>query len=372
MMRPFRTEYTGDILIVDDIPENLQLLFEILREEGHEVRRVLDGQQALQAIAVDPPDLILLDIKMPILDGYEVCTQLKANKETAHIPVIFLSALNDVLDKAKAFSAGGVDYINKPFDIYEVIVRVNNQLKLLDTTRNLKKRNQELEILNKDLEAFNYMVSHDLRRPLTRILGFCELLVDDDMTPDEQGEALEIIGNAGQEMDQMISDLMRLANVSYRDLELEFKTVNLSAIATSITEQLQVQDPDRHVQLEIQPKLTVSGDRRLLKIAFENLLGNAWKYSSVKELAKIEFFQLEDGNFCIRDNGVGFSAKQQDNIFAPFTRLHHQRDFSGTGIGLAIVQRIIESHKGKIWCKGIIDEGASFFFTLNSQQGSSR
>ena len=144
MTRSFRTEYTGDILIVDDIPENLQLLFEILCDEGHEVRRVLDGQQALQVINVDPPDLILLDIKMPVLDGYEVCSQLKADEKTAHIPVIFLSALNDVLDKAKAFAVGGVDYINKPFDIYEVIFRVNNQLKLLDITRNLKQRNQEL------------------------------------------------------------------------------------------------------------------------------------------------------------------------------------------------------------------------------------
>ncbi|OKH16932.1 hybrid sensor histidine kinase/response regulator [[Limnothrix rosea] IAM M-220] len=364
-MPPFRTEYTGDILIVDDIPENLQLLFEILNEEGHEVRRVLNGQQALKTVAVDPPDLILLDIKMPILDGYEVCKTLKADHQTANIPIIFLSALNDVLDKAKAFSAGGVDYINKPFDVYEVLVRVNNQLKLLETTRTLTQRNQELEILNRDLEAFNYMVSHDLRRPLTRLLGFCELLADGELGVADRAEAMEIISNAGTEMNQIISDLMRLATVSQGELQLEM--VNLSTMAIAIAAQLQNQNPERQSQIDIAPDLIIAGDRRLLKIALENLLENAWKYSSEKALTKIDFFQADNGHFCIRDNGIGFDSNQQNQIFTPFTRLHKERNFAGTGIGLTIVQRIIQSHQGQIWCNSKPNEGASFFFTCGMQ-----
>ncbi len=361
MLPPFRTEYTGDILIVDDIPENLQLLFEILNEEGHEVRRVLNGQQALKAVEVDPPDLILLDIKMPVLDGYEVCTTLKANQQTAGIPIIFLSALNDVLDKAKAFSVGGADYINKPFDVYEVLVRVNNQLKLLETTRTLTERNKELEILNRDLEAFNYMVSHDLRRPLTRLLGFCEFLIEGDLPEAEEAEALEIICSAGTEMNQIIGDLLRLATVSRSDLQLE--PVNLSELAHTIVAKLKAQTPERNAEINIAEDLNVIGDRHLLKIALENLLENAWKYSGEEDVTKIDFFHLDNGQFCIRDNGVGFDSSQNKDIFTPFTRLHREQDFAGTGIGLSIVQ----SHQGNIWCDSKPNGGASFFFTCETQ-----
>ncbi|WP_236612413.1 response regulator [Picosynechococcus sp. NKBG15041c] len=133
-------KYKGDILIVDDVPENLQLLSEILSENGHEVRQVINGYQALKAITADPPDLVLLDIKMPVLDGYTVCQKLKANPVTAKIPIVFISALNDVFDKVKAFTLGGVDYINKPFDMHEVLVRVENQLKILRNAQELEEK----------------------------------------------------------------------------------------------------------------------------------------------------------------------------------------------------------------------------------------
>lgn len=363
MTIPLHSKYKGDILIVDDVPENLQLLFEILSEEGHEVRRVLNGMQAIKAIQVEPPDLILLDIKMPVMDGYEVCSQLKADPLTAAIPIIFLSALNDVLDKAKAFALGGVDYINKPFDVYEVLVRVDNQLKLLQTSQALARQNEELKVLNQDLESFNYMVSHDLRRPLTRLLGFCEFLAEGDMSQEETEEAIAIIGSAGKEMNQIISDLLRLSMIKQQDLHWE--SVNLSDIAQDILQKLRLSDPDRPVDILLDKDLQVVGDRRLLRIALENLLENAWKYSSRKEKTQIEFVQKENNVFMIRDNGAGFDMNAHQEIFAPFKRLHQDNDFAGTGIGLAIVDRIIQSHQGKIWCEAIPEEGASFFFTIN-------
>lgn len=170
--------HKGDILIVDDIPENLQLLFTMLTEQGYEVRRVLNGKQALNAAKIEPPDIILLDIKMPDLDGYQVCEKLKSTETTRDIPVIFLSALNDAFDKVKAFEVGGVDYITKPFQLQEVIIRVENQLKLLKMQQQIKQKNDELMLLNQDLKAFSYRISHDLCNHLNIINNSTYLLIE--------------------------------------------------------------------------------------------------------------------------------------------------------------------------------------------------
>lgn len=162
----------------------------MLTRHNYEVRRVLNGKQALKIAEIDSPDLILLDIKMPEIDGYEVCRQLKACEKTKDIPVIFLSALNETFDKVKAFQAGAMDYINKPFHIEEVLVRVENQLQLrrmqqqlqqqnqilLNTNQQLQQQKQELKIANQELEAFNYRVSHDIRNHLNSIIGFTDVL----------------------------------------------------------------------------------------------------------------------------------------------------------------------------------------------------
>lgn len=363
MFPSLKFDRRGDILIVDDVPENLQLLFEILSEEGHEVRRVLNGSQALKAVEIDPPDLILLDIKMPLMDGYEVCKHLKKDEKTASIPIIFLSALNEILDKVKAFSVGGSDYINKPFDVYEVLMRVDNQLKLLRTTQALENQNIELKTLNRDLESFNYMVSHDLRRPLTRLLGYGELLLDSNLPEKELKETIEIILGAGKEMNQIITDLLHLAKIRKEKLHLE--SVNLSDLVSSLLRSLQEGEPERLVEIFVEPDLEVVGDRRLLKLALENLVDNAWKYTRKAATPRIEFMQAAGNSYCLRDNGAGFDLKCQNDVFAPFQRFHTDKEFKGSGIGLAIVHRIIESHQGTIWCEAAVNQGAAFYFTLN-------
>lgn len=362
MFSSFEFDQRGDILIVDDVPENLQLLFEILSEEGHEVRRVLNGAQALKAVEIDPPDLILLDIKMPLMDGYEVCKHLKEDEKTASIPVIFLSALNEILDKVKAFSVGGSDYINKPFDVYEVLMRVDNQLKLLRTTQALENQNIELKMLNRDLESFNYMVSHDLRRPLTGLLGYGELLLDSELPETELKEIIEIIVGAGKEMNQIITDLLHLAQIRNEKLYLE--SVNLSEMVSGLLQSLQKREPERLVEIFVEPDLKVIGDRRLLKLALENLVDNAWKYTRKTATPRIEFIRADDDSCCLRDNGAGFNLTCQEDVFMPFQRFHTQKEFEGTGIGLAIVHRIIQSHQGKIWCEAAVNKGAAFYFTL--------
>ncbi len=361
----------GDILIVDDVPENLQLLFTMLTEQGYEVRRVLNGKQAINAAITEPPDLILLDIKMPDLDGYQVCEELKKHSETKEIPVIFLSALNDAFDKVKAFDVGGVDYITKPFQLQEVLVRVENQLKLMKMQRELQEKNRYLSLLNKELEAFSYRVHHDLCNPLTQANGFIFLLKEKYTAQlDERGQKyIQAIYEAGLRMEEIVDDLLRLSHAQYS--QLVFESIDLSKMVEEIIQKLQEKQGKRDIEFVVAPGLTAEADRRLLKIALENLLGNAYKYTGKKEQARIEFGLLhQDGSqvYFVRDNGVGFDAEKGEEIFAPFTRLHSQEDFAGTGIGLATVKRIIELHGGRIWSEGHPNQGATFYFTL--EQGT--
>ncbi|WP_051352896.1 ATP-binding protein [Picosynechococcus sp. NKBG15041c] len=207
------------------------------------------------------------------------------------------------------------------------------------------------------------MVSHDLRRPLTKLLGFCEILLDENTNLDaETLEMLDIIATSAKEMSSIIAELMRLAEIKEKKLSLE--TLNMSTIAVEIIQQLQFENPERQVEVTIEPDLFVIGDHALLRVALENLLENAWKYSSKVAIAKIQFHKISAQTYCIQDNGAGFQTENQEELFLPFKRLHNQSDFSGTGIGLAIVKRIIEVHRGDIWAEGEPDQGTKFYFTL--------
>lgn len=374
----------GDILIVDDIPENLELLFKILTEQNHEVRRVLSGIQALKITEIDPPDLILLDIKMPEIDGYEVCRRLKSNEKTQHIPVIFLSALNDTFDKVKAFEVGGVDYITKPFNLPEVLARVNNQLEIIKTKNILEKKNktlisinqqlesqkQELEIVNKELEAFNHRIRHDIRNELSIIQGFSQILLENNEDKIKKfNEPLQYIISASKLIDQIIKDLSRLTYINAE--QLEFQYVDLTSIAYNIINILETGKPPRNIHWKIRENLSVYGDPHLLYIALDNLLSNAYKYTSKTDNVSIEFDTIENiedkdnqSVFYVKDNGAGFDMEKADKIFAPFIRLHDNSDFEGTGIGLVTVQKIIHLHDGKIWCEGEVNKGATFYFQL--------
>jgi two-component system sensor histidine kinase/response regulator len=374
-MDNFEGQVRGDILIVDDVPENLKLLFTMLTEQGYDVRRVLSGKQALKAIEFDPPDLILLDIKMPEMDGYQVCQKLKSSPTTQDIPIIFLSALNDTFDKIKAFEVGAVDYITKPFQLQEVLVRVDNQLRLLNMHRKIQTKNQELESLNQELETFSYSVSHDLRNPLTNISGLSYILKEkhgQKLEPKAKN-LLEIIYNSTLKMEKIIENLLRLSQVKYQEMLVD--RVNLSNLVKDITSELTQMQPERDVEFIISDNLIVKGDRNLLHIALINLINNAWKYTAKNEKTIIEFGSFSQVKsksselvYYMKDNGVGFDQGKIDQLFKPFQRLHTQEEFEGNGIGLAIVQRIINRHGGQIWCKSQPNQGTIFYFTLGSSE----
>lgn len=234
-------------------------------------------------------------------------------------------------------------------------------------TLELEKRSEELEETNKELESFSYMVSHDLRAPVRHIKSYSQLLLDEHIdSMDESGRKfLNRIDAVSSRMENLIEDLLWLSRASHFDLE--YSSLNLSGIAAVILKNLQQRYTDRVVTLIIEPGITAQGDLRLIEVAIENLLSNAWKFTSKKDAAKIEFGSMKDAEstVCfIRDNGVGFHMAHIEKLFTPFERLHSIKDFEGTGIGLATVEKIIHRHGGRIWAEATPDEGATFFFTL--------
>lgn len=231
----------------------------------------------------------------------------------------------------------------------------------------LRNANAVAEAANKELEAFSYSVSHDLRAPLRSIDGFSQALLEDYAERlDEQGrDYLHRIRSASQKMGQLIDDLLRLSRVTRS--EMQYEAVNLSEIAKEIASELQQKESGRVVEFVIEEGLVVKGDRRLLKIMMENLLGNAWKFTSRRTQARIEFgstVQDDERIYFVHDDGAGFDMVYVDKLFVPFQRLHTPTEFPGTGIGLAIVQRIIRRHGGKIWAEGGVEKGATFYFTI--------
>jgi PAS domain S-box-containing protein len=244
----------------------------------------------------------------------------------------------------------------------ENIHRLNEELE-----ERVVQRTQQLHAINQELEAFAYSVSHDLRAPLRAISGFTQILMEDYGGKfDTEGEdALRRVQAASQRMGQLIDDLLKLSRVTRS--EMHSQQVDLSAMIQSIATELQEMEPDRRVEFIIQPDLIVNGDARLLRIVLENLLNNAWKFTSKEEQARIVFGCEATDNesvFFVHDNGAGFDMAYNDKLFGTFQRLHTTQEFAGTGIGLATVRRIIRRHGGRIWAKGEVNQGATFYFTI--------
>jgi signal transduction histidine kinase len=237
----------------------------------------------------------------------------------------------------------------------------------------VQERTAALTLANKELEAFSYSVSHDLRAPLRSIDGFSKILLE-RYSPalDERGQDyLHRVRAAAQRMGQLIDDMLGLSRIGRAEMRRE--PVALSALAAEIMGELREREPERTVEAVIQPDIVAVGDPELLRIVLTNLLGNAWKFSREREIARIEFGVMERDHqqvYYIRDNGAGFDMTYVDKLFSPFQRLHTEVEFSGTGIGLAIVQRIVHRHGGTAWAESIVGQGATFYFTLTPEGGT--
>lgn len=362
-----KSNIKASILIVDDTPENLHVVMEGLKDEAYELRPVLSGHQALLAATNNPPDLILLDVIMPELDGYEVCRMLKSNAKTESIPVIFLTAMDSSDDEEKGFELGAVDYISKPFNMSVVKRRIRVHVELKKAQDQLLQQANELREAYAELETFAYTASHDLKSPINSIRIFTDF-VRASLEEKNDTQTLEDIGEielACDRMIRLIDDLMALAQVKRSKVVLE-KT-NLSDLARDIDRELRSIYPGRKVVFKTKEHMIAFVDQGLMRIALMNLIQNAWKYSREREITEIHFkFHTENGQriFSIEDNGTGFDMSKAEELFDAFTRLHGDEHFEGTGIGLAIVKRVIGRHNGRVWAESTPGQGSTFFFTL--------
>lgn len=511
------TDFKGDILAVDDAPDSLKLLTDTLSAEGYRVRSAISGELALRAAVMAPPELVLLDINMPGMNGFEVCRRLKEQPETRDAPVIFLSASSETEEKVKGFELGAVDYVTKPYQREELLARVRTHLELYrlryhfermvktrtvelraseekyrallesandvilvheiredgtagpfiemnrlacarlgysreefaginpadlddpscrervakvteqlmrdghavyetvqiskdgrgtpvevsarvlqqngtrlvillarditerkraereilklneDLEKRVADRTARLEAANKELEAFAYSVSHDLRTPLRAVDGFSQLLLEDykERLDEEGRHYLDAIRQGAVHMGHLIDDILGFSRMSRQ--ELGVTRVDAGTLVREVFDELRATVPERNICLRLGDLPPAYGDRAMLRQVVRNLLGNAIKFTKQREEAVIEVGGAVEGAenvYWIKDNGAGFDMAYAGKLFGVFQRLHSIKEFEGTGIGLAIVKRVIERHGGRVWAEGVVGEGATVHFTL--------
>jgi PAS domain S-box-containing protein len=476
------------ILLVDDNEGNLVSLEAALDVLGEQLVLARSGRQALRELLEHDFAAILLDVKMPDMDGFETAELIRSRKRSQQTPILFLTGYRSEEHLFRGYDLGAVDFLFKPI-VPEVlrskvavfvalsrsaqrqrmqaeilakaeqrfrsllnaapdamlITKENGEIVLANSRtdglfgyrrsqllghdirklipdwtpaietgprawtavrsdgtsfpsevnssplateegllvtsavrdmsermryeQRIEERNRQLAALNQELEAFSYSVSHDLRAPLRSIDGFSRILLRDYLGKqlDETAAGhLERVRTAAEKMGQLIEDLLELSRVSRTALSLEI--VDLSRLAQIAVEDLRSREQERRVEVAIEPGMLARGDARLLSVALSNFLGNAWKFTRNAVNAHIDFKRENiDGTdvFSIRDNGVGFNPELADKLFAPFQRLHRVSEFEGTGVGLAIVHRVIQRHNGRVWANSGVGEGAAFHFTLN-------
>jgi signal transduction histidine kinase len=353
------------VLVVDDNAD-LRTYIQGLLAPHYHVTLASDGLEALERVAERLPDIVVSDVMMPRLDGFALVARLRADPRTQALPVILLSARAGEESAIEGLDAGSDDYLVKPFAARELLARVRTHVELARVRRAWI---AELERANHELDAFSYSVSHDLRAPLRAIDGFSRALASDYGSILDQGAHAHLnrICSGVTRMNMLIEALIELSRLSR--MELEREAVDLSALGAAVVADLRAQDPARQVSIDIEAGLVVAGDPRLLQVLLANLLGNAWKFTSRTDDARIEMRRLSGDvpGFFVRDNGAGFDMAYTQHLFAPFQRLHRAKEFEGSGIGLATVQRIVFRHGGRLWADAAVGQGATFFFTLPNE-----
>jgi len=448
-----------EVVIAEDSPTQAAHLKLILEGQRFRVVVTRNGKEALEALRQHKPTLVITDIVMPEMDGYELCRHIRADERIADLPVILLTGLSDPEDVFKGLECGADNFIPKPYDpenlvaridyllanahlgirekvqtsmevflagrkhvitsdraqmlnlllsTYEAAVKKNRELaeardeltklneqlegKVLERTAALaaevgerkraetevrklneelelrvRERTVELEAANRELEAFSYSVSHDLRSPLRAVGAFSKELRQEfsHHLPAEAQELLSRVISNAQRMTQLIDDLLHFFRLNRQPLSKQ--PVAILPIVQHLLEELRREHKKRSLEIRLGDLPDSIGDRSLLTQVFANLLSNAFKFTRHTDKAVIEIgyiYQEGEGAYFVRDNGAGFDMQYAGKLFGVFQRLHRQDEFEGTGVGLSIVQRIIQRHGGRAWAQGELGKGATFFFTL--------
>ena len=386
------------VLIVDDTIYNIQLLSLMLIRQGYQVEQATSGKEALEIVSKQLPDIILLDIRMPEMNGYEVCTRLKANSATKNIPIIFISSIEEPSEKVEAFSVGGVDYIAKPFQLIEVLARIETHIRLCSLQKKLQEQNEQLQlsalVLSRSLKQerelsqmksnFISVVSHEFRTPLTTIQSASELLEYYEWTKEERVEHLHQIQDEVKHMTALMEDVLFLSSANANKSKINLTEFDLLKFCTKLLNQIQktfakdyilrsslhitanfnilIENP--HLENDL-PDLAVKMDKKLLRQILTNLITNAIKYSSPHSTIDCKFTVDHDSvTFIISDQGIGIPEGDLTHLFSAFHRGQNVGILPGTGLGLSIVKNCVDVHKGSISVKSQVNIGTEFMVVL--------
>lgn len=403
------------VLIVDDNPNNLKVLAQQIKGAGWKVAIAKNGRTAIDLAQQNPPTLILLDVIMPELDGFETCKQLKSLPETKDIPVIFMTALNDTNNKVKGLSIGGVDYITKPFQVEEVLARISLHCQLSSLNQKLEQQNQFLEEkvdqrtaeLVATLDSLQYAqkrlersfeevkhakelaesanlaksqflanMSHEFRTPLTAIIGFADFLTLSEPDLSTQSlQSLQAIIDAGEKLLKMVCDILTLSEATENRLELNLETFDLEELLREIEDssQTQLRKNNNQLDIKIQDVGTIHSDREKVKQSVELILENACKFTKSGHIKVNAFWQNElkqSGQpvlfIEIEDTGIGISAEQIPNIFLPFSQGDNSstRHYEGAGLGLSLAKKLVQMLEGEVTVRSELGIGSVFSIIL--------
>ena len=409
------------ILIVDDNASDLNLLSRFLKSRGFKILSTNNGLSAISQTQKHFPDIILLDIDLPSINGLKICEKIKSNSQTQDIPIIFVTGNVDLDTKIKAFQLGAVDYIPKPCDPQELLARIQIQLKatqmdqikqwqnqqlkqaisqqkiienklrkqqaqekkanydleakvakktaeLVHTTQELEAKNQELQRSNAELESFAYAVSHDLQAPLRSIKMFAQLLVEEypELLQAQPKEYLEYIISGAEQMENLIHDLLAYSRAGKN--QQTWIPVNLEDVVNKAIRNLNAMIQETKAVIKVGKLPTLMVNSTEMTQLFQNLISNGIKFCTKQPVVEIGTIPHRDRwEIFVKDNGIGIDSQYHNQIFQVFQRLHSEDDYPGTGIGLSICHKIVKHYGGKIWIESEPDQGSSIHFTLLSQ-----
>ena len=354
------TSTKSRILVVDDTSKNLQVVGTMLRNEGYDVTPAGSGAQALDRVLVRLPDLILLDLMMPEMDGLEVCRRLKADSFTQAIPVIFLTASTEMEHLVQGFEVGAVDYVTKPFNPPELLARVRTHLEL-------KHARERLREMNDEKNEFMGIAAHDLRNPLNAVKGYTEMMREEpDMEQQERSELLDRVHDATTRMVEMVQNLLDANRIERGEMQLNLTPTDLVPVLNSVVETQRshatAKQQTIHLESETTP-VVIQLDPSVTVQILENLISNAVKYSPPGREIFVRLKKYAHGvRVEVQDQGPGLSTEDQKKLFGKFARLSAKPTGGehSTGLGLSIVKKMVEAMNGKVWCESELGKGADF------------